>query len=849
MVPDQGSQNRLLVDIEVAAPPAADTGRRVRVAPDGASISEVDRKRSGGGSVARRWLARAVVLWAACLALLAAGGMAPAAHAIDLKKPLAGITDPAAEMVPLAQDCAGQVDLNAASASALAEGLGISSGPTIDRIMKARPFLKAVPDLLSIPGVPVSARERLASDACAEPPVLPPDTPLACRTGSSAVDLQTAPVAVIEQRLRVPRKVAQGIVDARPLSQDLRHITAPAVPGLPDKKVDDWVNSGDACVTPAPFSITADGELQTWRFIYAAHGAVVESADGNGRFALVVPTGNVSGQTGAWGRVIVPEADAPELDAHIFGDWTGEVGLRLPTLETSKTPDPIIMHEVDSQTTSFSFGEGVASGPNGTTVSAARSLSTFVAGDRSDLCVDTGDAGSLLCSALSPRDSTLRYLADQAGVQVGRYVGRFPAPGPCEESFDLLRSSGSVLKGMGCSGDLVAPPINRAQWNLSNTTGFSKVGGVVTRFGAVLQSFPVGSSQYAEGEPVVDGGYGAVGRVLAKSMVKDFGLLLPGTTLPVTKSQGSGPSTFQHSAAGFRDQGEIWAGFQVLDTIDAMLTAANISDYSQFDFLSCVYKLSSTGGEDLDYGAFKDCVDGVANQLIDGFLSNDQLSARARGAFTFAKKALSRAAIVPVALDYASSYAVYADNGGNPQITLEYLSPPPPTPTAGGDGGGLAGDGTFIARTSSGAGYLVDTATATARHITGGNQFLACASNRLVWDFVEIYSSGGQEFLNLADQAKVIGDAADCPPPTVTWDYKPKAQGGNIPNNVLLRGGSGAEGGSWLINNLGQIQTITGATSGGIYTCLAASNPVVWAVPFSSIQAWQPVGTAPADCG
>jgi hypothetical protein len=87
------------------------------------------------------------------------------------------------------------------------------------------------------------------------------------------------------------------------------------------------------------------------------------------------------------------------------------------------------------------------------------------------------------------------------------------------------------------------------------------------------------------------------------------------------------------------------------------------------------------------------------------------------------------------------------------------------------------------------------------------------------------------------------------------WIYRPAGDGGNIPNNVILRERpeDATDGviASWLINNRGEIQTIP---DGGTYLCLAYTNPVIWNVPygdvpFVGIAQWRPVGTEPASCG
>ena len=154
--------------------------------------------------------------------------------------------------------------------------------------------------------------------------------------------------------------------------------------------------------------------------------------------------------------------------------------------------------------------------------------------------------------------------------------------------------------------------------------------------------------------------------------------------------------------------------------------------------------------------------------------------------------------------------------------------------------------GSYIARNPGTHRAVLVQSGGTVKNIGSGGVFNCLASTMFVFDIP------GQPALTGSTSGEATcGDAGP-----VTWDFRPVRDGGNIPDNVILRErpeDAGANGiASWLINSRGEIQTIP---DGGTYLCLAYANPVIWNVPYGNVPFvvgilwWRPVGHEPASCG
>jgi alpha-tubulin suppressor-like RCC1 family protein len=118
-------------------------------------------------------------------------------------------------------------------------------------------------------------------------------------------------------------------------------------------------------------------------------------------------------------------------------------------------------------------------------------------------------------------------------------------------------------------------------------------------------------------------------------------------------------------------------------------------------------------------------------------------------------------------------------------------------------------------------------------NIADGTTFLCLAKTRFVHD------DARQPELT----APTSGDAVCNNNLRTAWIVAPASQGGNVPNNTILRDPSGQ---ARLVNSVGEIQNIN---DGGTYLCLATTTPVIWDVPATTVFAWTPMSATPASCG
>lgn len=640
---------------------------------------------------------------------------------------------------------------------------------------------------------------------------------------------------------------AETIVAARPIPQDLGQIVAPRVPGLSRPKVATLVDSGQVCVTPAPFYFRGT----TWRWVGADSGAVV-SAAGDSHYALIVPPHRVQTSTGAW-ATITPAVDSslPKADAHIWGSWTPEVGLRLPdAVDTSSAP--AVVHDT-ANGPAVSWGtDGIAREAAGTVVAALSSLSDTAEFDKGLMCVfhkPAVDNGSLFCGSDTARDDPLAQVFGARADYAGRYVAHENTSGPCgvpiATSVGRAISSGELSYGISCFADVDAAE-KQATFTFSNDSGASILFGLATSFGSVIAMHPSnGSFQY--GEPTVEGDhYGLAASAVAKALVRKTHVLLPRTSIPIIKDLGSGPTTFEQSVWGSNWK-NFWILFNALDVIDA---AADLGGVDIPAVVSCVAEL----GTDPSYPSLVSCI--VAVQT-DRFHAAEEAARKAGNTAKAAKyaslvKGLSLVGYGLIVDDFAASFLTQAAAviQGSKHVTIDFI--PPVSTGNGGTGapgsGSLAADGSYIARTASGNGYLVNPITNTANEIRNGGDFLCYAQNRVVRDLLLTYSDGGgTTYLHLSPAVRVTGTfAPPCQPPAVHWIFAPPPAG-NTPDNIILRGPEGiTPTPTWLINNRGEIQVIP---NGGVYECLVHANPVLWNAPLEAALAWPTVGSEAASCG
>ncbi|HVX08516.1 MAG TPA: hypothetical protein VHB92_11355 [Humibacter sp.] len=453
---------------------------------------------------------------------------------IDLANPTATVNDPAAGLAPVNTECvSGQVDINTASASQIQQGLGISSGPTVQRLIAARPWLKGA-DLSSVPGIGPSAAEKMASKTCATQPTLPVPTPLAC-TSSSQVDVQTATAAAISSGLKLPMNTAQGLISARPLPQDLTQVETPRVDGLSDPKLQKLLKDGSICVTPAP--MLAGGAA--WRWATPQGGAVV-TRDG---FALIVPPGRITDPAGAYISVLPEdpgEDGLPRIDASIHGNWnvgTSSVAVQAPWTIQDPTVRPAVFHDAASGTT-LSVGNGTSVRTvNGqpSVTSVAYSLSQFEFGATSCTPASTSLPAPLCLQNLTDGSLHNAWLqqAQATGAASAQSLKPKPACPDTTTSVSLTHTDGGLPFGIVCGVEAEddSTPAGVADWTMTNAAYSSILdglasAGVVYEYDATDRDSTHVVSGGVEDNPIV--------ATILKGLSGDH-LLFPGQNLVTSK--------------------------------------------------------------------------------------------------------------------------------------------------------------------------------------------------------------------------------------------------------------------------------------------------------------------------
>ena len=799
----------------------------------------------------RAFAASAVAVVLACTGMVPAkagyedrSAQGTAAAEIDLGSPEDGITDPLADVVPLQRDCAvGQTDVNSATANEIAAAFSLSTYPTVQQIIARRPWLTAL-DLTSVPGVPLSKESMvlLRTRGCARPLELPEPAPLAC-TRSTQIDLQSASAARIAKGLSLPRTTADAIIAHRPVPQNLDQIVAPRTPGLDPARVASLLSAGRVCVTPMAFDFAGTG----WRWVAPDRGAVIE-APRDAQYALIVPPNAVEDE-GTWGRV-TPDSSSllPSADVHLFGAFTGEVAVRLPDVPSG---DAVVIHDTSSGVPAFSWGDSTQSEIGGSVVAPLRSLSDVIVVQRDPLCGTALEYSfTILCMGISPRDQLLDLMMQAAASKSAARLNLHPPAGPCNTTSNAaLISEGGFPTGMTCSATASG---SESSWTFANATSSVIVEGLIESFGAVYRSSVSGGPvPRKSSESIYGGNNGNWSGPLARLLAEE-GLVVPGHGLIYEKPRGETLTIVQNTGTDPVAHAVVFALFNLANTADAVLEATGVSA-PEINIAGCAGAILDAIGNGTGLAAAMNCVASNITTALDAlaqaaFNRGDKDVA---GALTGASSVAKRLLVGLTVANYGSSVVANLVAGFNPRaVAFRYLSPPPPAgngnPGSGGAPAGnaaLDGSGAFIARTGSGDGFLVPglSGFGSGFPIRTEAQFLCYASRLLVVDYVEEYTSSGNEYLNLDPAVRISSnDAPHCTfNPEFAWDFSPQPDG-NTPLNVILRGQfDGAKNPAWLINGTGEIDSIL---SGSAYICLAQDYPVVWEVPFSKVQEWQPVG-------
>jgi hypothetical protein len=770
--------------------------------------------------------------WQALNTVAPARAASSTAPSIDLANPTATVRDPVAALAPVDTECGpGQVDLNTASMGQLGDDLDIASQPTLERVVALRPWLKGS-DLSSVPGIGPQAAVALAPKTCATQLVLPAASPLAC-TSSSQVDLQAASAAAIATALKLPNVTATDIVAARPLPQDLMQVITPRVRGLARPKLAKLLENDEICVTPAP--MFAGGAA--WRWGTAAGGVVVRRE----HFGLIVPPGRIISSVGAYVSVMPLDPQdgvLPRMDGHIWGPWASgstTVALQGPwSSDGEPTARPIVVHTT-AEGDRESAGGGVAlSTVDGTPTATALqySLSTSSFGT-SDCAADVPSNSTPFCLS----DLTDGTIADQWNQQA------FNSASVVSASIDEKPSCGTVgVNPMSVTlGHLpfgvicvLSQENGTGIWEMTDEASNSLLGvnlDVVYRY----DIFDGTSVHHVDGKNDpnvwVDTLRGAINR--------NTNYLLGRQTLTVSKLPDSGETTVEIHADPVVSG--LWAVVPSLVSLVGRGLGAKL--YAAAGAIeACAPLLSSR-----DFAQVAGCVKTATKNAADEYLRDHPVE---NNKPSFLQKVAATVKFAVKALDIASfagsfAFALGTNFGDGQAIILRNNRPPAP---GGGEGGGVNPGDSFIARDPSSRRAVLVKPNGAVRNIPNGGVFNCLARTWVVWDNP-----------NMPQLNAVNPDAATCADAGPThWDFRPVSRGGNIPNNVLLRerpeDATNGVIASYLINNLGEIQTITGATSGGIYLCLAQTNPVIWNVPFGfgstvGIQDWPDVGQEDASCG
>jgi hypothetical protein len=743
---------------------------------------------------------------------------------IDLANPSADIHDPAGALPPLARDCAsGQVDVNSASESDIGAATGITSQPTLDRIVAGRPWLRSV-DLVSVPGVGPSRTTTLNSALCATPTTLPPAVTHAPPAGFTGIDLQVATAQQIADAGLLPLPVAQRLKSYGPLPDDLHQVATPAIPGLSDPTIDKLLSSGKAAITPYPFVFSGT----SWRWASHDHGAVV-AMPSDPRYSLFVPTGRVDGN-GAWATVTpkAPEEDVlPKAGFHIYGSWTPEVAMQLPNLDGQSAAGETIFHDA-SDGPHMSTGTGIADGVTpGSVVVAVSSLSDGLVALGEDRCLDLPDGylapTSQVWCIQNLRDTPLATAFKSTLAFQAHFAGT--TPGECPLPSNPLFTVHGHMHSMRCTHAKTSGTTGTATWRNDSGDGL--------HFGNVYeyQKSPSNLSLDINRNP--DKGWFTT--EIFDGMADDWDVIPPGDGFDVTVQQGDAPATTQVRTSTRAIL--FWMASQVTSLLDVLSARAINKD----ELVGCALQLANKA----DFKSYLGCAGKVvANiaKLVKATAKNLSTKDRERLG-TIAKKAGELAAITTL-VDFELSDLQWGAEDDWDKVTYVFRSPLAVFGVSPGDGSPMH-DGRYIARVGRAA-YLVFPASngqpPVAEPIKTGDDFNCYATGYFVVDNVTKFEDNDNAHrLNLpglpvADDFSSHG-AIGCDSLPRTWDYTPKPTG-NVPFGIIIKMPDWEGSGSWWITPDGTIESITDQ---GVYQCLAAKAPVIFNFPFDKVQAWRPV--------
>lgn len=744
--------------------------------------------------------------------------MASVAAQVDLHHPGAGISDPLAGLAPLGRDCApGQTDINTASAATLATTL-TASKPTVERVVEARPFLRAR-DAISVPGIGPAQKALLESTFCASPTDLPPAATHAPKAGFTGVDLQVATAEEIAS-LGVPKPVAQRLADYGPLPDDLSTIATPAVPGLTQRLIDSL--KAKAAITPYPFTYQG----KTWKWVSHDHGATVTSGEDD-RYALYVPRGAVTGD-GAWATVTVlpmVEGALPAVDPHIHGTWTGEVGVQLPASAGGSAANSYVLHEAADGLRISMFDAGVADGPNGTLVTAATSLSTLFTAQR-PTTLNTQTGGVDYCGASSFQSTTLwcEPAVHASGVQtrdqrvdtvlhaLRRSIATYPPvpTGPCPNGNPLITVTGSMWS-MACNDSSTGT--NPATFTWTNSSGtFLHFGNVYAHRAGGAATVEVHRSDK----------HGILTTHVLNETARRANVILPGDAMVVSIGQGAGTG-WTSTMTGDHPE-NYWALSNSLGALD--MVAGDIPTLGA-GWMDCMNTLDNP-----DANTAMSCLSTATEKVLGAWLEVNPTQTTTRAKVASAKAAVMRLAGAAFLVDEGTSAIRWFAEVAPDRATYVYENP---RPVVGAGPGASPMGGGYIALTPT-QGFFVDIATQQAREIATAGDWNCYATG--YYGLVGTSTPGidGPRLTTYGNPVIVPEKAPTCTSLPRTWDYVSVHHGGNIADGVLIRQPDWLIRWSGFINHTGQIQW---DTNGVASQCLYQHDtPIVLNFPQSAIDAW-----------